>query len=66
MPALLILAAAALCIASVQDGDTVRTCAGERVRLEGIDAPEVLDSPPAAVSAPLRSTPCWKRPSSTA
>jgi len=41
----LILASAALCIASVHDGDTIRTCAGERVRLEGIDAPEVFDSP---------------------
>lgn len=34
-----------LCIADVHDGDTVRTCEGERVRLENIDAPELPDSP---------------------
>ncbi|PNU06488.1 thermonuclease family protein [Novosphingobium guangzhouense] len=39
----LILAAA--CIASVHDGDTVRLCSGERVRLANIDAPEVAGSP---------------------
>lgn len=39
----LILAAA--CIASVHDGDTVRLCSGERVRLAGIDAPELQGSP---------------------
>ena len=38
-------AAAGLCIASVHDGDTLRLCGGERVRLQGIDAPEVADSP---------------------
>lgn len=41
----IILAAAALCIASVHDGDTIRLCDGERVRLVGIDAPEVTGSP---------------------
>lgn len=39
----LILAAA--CIASIHDGDTVRLCSGERVRLAGIDAPEMQGSP---------------------
>jgi endonuclease YncB( thermonuclease family) len=34
-----------LCIGSVHDGDTIRTCAGERVRIENIDAPELSDSP---------------------
>ncbi len=38
------LAAAALCIASVHDGDTIRTCEGERIRLVGIDAPELKGS----------------------
>ncbi len=40
----LILAAAA-CIANVHDGDTVRLCTGERVRVQNIDAPEVAGSP---------------------
>ncbi|WP_334185415.1 thermonuclease family protein [Novosphingobium sp.] len=41
----LILAAAAIaCVASVHDGDTVRLCDGERVRLVNIDAPEVVGS----------------------
>lgn len=42
------LAAAALpslCIADVHDGDTIRTCAGERIRIANIDAPELRDSP---------------------
>lgn len=34
-----------LCIANVHDGDTIRTCEGERVRIENIDAPEVSGSP---------------------
>lgn len=41
----LILTAAALCIAYVHDGDTVRLCSGERVRLAAIDAPELNGSP---------------------
>lgn len=45
MPLLPLFAAAGLCIASVHDGDTIRLCDGERVRLEGIDAPEVKGSP---------------------
>jgi micrococcal nuclease len=39
-----IVAAAVLCIASVHDGDTVRSCKGERIRLVNIDAPEVAGS----------------------
>jgi endonuclease YncB( thermonuclease family) len=42
---LVLAAAAGLCIASIHDGDTIRLCGGERVRLHGIDAPEVIDSP---------------------
>lgn len=45
MSLLPIFAAAGLCIASVHDGDTIRLCDGERVRLQGIDAPELADSP---------------------
>ncbi|EIZ77991.1 hypothetical protein WSK_3467 [Novosphingobium sp. Rr 2-17] len=41
----LAVAAAAACIASVHDGDTVRLCSGERIRLVGIDAPERPGSP---------------------
>lgn len=37
--------AGALCIANVHDGDTIRTCDGERIRIENIDAPELPDSP---------------------
>ena len=39
------LEAIALCLASVHDGDTIRLCDGERVRIENIDAPEMPDSP---------------------
>lgn len=39
------LAAIALCIASVHDGDGVRSCEGERIRIENINAPELPDSP---------------------
>lgn len=38
---LILAAAASLCIAYVTDGDTVRLCSGERVRIVGIDAPEL-------------------------
>ena len=37
---LAIAATANACIARVSDGDTIRLCSGERVRLIGIDAPE--------------------------
>lgn len=39
------LTLAAACIASVHDGDTLRLCSGERVRLLAIDAPELRRSP---------------------
>lgn len=45
MPMLTMLAAASLCIATVHDGDTIRLCSGEKVRLAGIDAPELPGSP---------------------
>ncbi|WP_459663630.1 thermonuclease family protein [Novosphingobium sp. 11B] len=57
----LILAAA--CIASVHDGDTVRLCSGERVRLAGIDAPECKDLRDApretARALPHQKNPAW-------
>ncbi|MFA7597010.1 MAG: thermonuclease family protein [Novosphingobium sp.] len=37
--------AIALCLAYVHDGDTIRLCDGERVRIENIEAPELPDSP---------------------
>lgn len=39
------LEAFALCLASVYDGDSLRTCDGTRVRLAAIDAPEWESSP---------------------
>ena len=39
------LEAVALCLASVHDGDTVRSCEGERIRIANIEAPELPDSP---------------------
>ena len=42
---LFLAAAAGLCLAAVHDGDTVRTCQGERVRIANIDAPELPGSP---------------------
>lgn len=44
MPLTLALAAVAACVAHVSDGDTIRLCDGERVRLIGIDAPELRHS----------------------
>ncbi|HQS69228.1 MAG: nuclease [Novosphingobium sp. 28-62-57] len=45
MPLLIALAAAAsACVARVTDGDSLRLCSGERVRLSGIDAPELRGS----------------------
>lgn len=43
--AALALALAQPCVAGVYDGDTLRLCSGERVRLVGIDAPETRGSP---------------------
>lgn len=37
-------AAASACVARVSDGDSLRLCSGERVRLAGIDAPELRGS----------------------
>ncbi|MBG6118770.1 endonuclease YncB(thermonuclease family) [Sphingobium sp. JAI105] len=45
MPIFSLLAVAALCVGSVHDGDTIRTCAGERIRIANIDAPEMRGSP---------------------
>lgn len=39
-----ILAAAAACVASVHDGDSIRLCDGEKVRIANIDAPELPGS----------------------
>ncbi|WP_404479312.1 thermonuclease family protein [Novosphingobium sp. BL-52-GroH] len=36
---------ASACIANVHDGDTIRTCDGERIRISNIDAPEMRGSP---------------------
>ncbi|NLR72888.1 thermonuclease family protein [Novosphingobium sp. ERN07] len=45
MPLLIALSAAAsACVARVTDGDSLRLCNGERVRLVGIDAPELRGS----------------------
>lgn len=33
------------CIANVHDGDTIRTCDGERIRIANIEAPEMRGSP---------------------
>ena len=55
MSILLALAAAAsACVARVSDGDTIRLCDGERVRLIGIDAPELLHSERRSVAARAR------------
>jgi len=42
---ILLTAAAAACIASVHDGDSIRLCDGERIRIANIDAPEMPGSP---------------------
>lgn len=36
---------ASACIADVHDGDTIRTCEGERIRISNIEAPEMRGSP---------------------
>jgi micrococcal nuclease len=38
------LAATPVCMARVHDGDTVRLCSGERIRIVDIDAPELFRS----------------------
>lgn len=45
MSILLFAAAASACIASVHDGDSIRLCDGERIRIANIDAPEMPGSP---------------------
>ncbi len=40
-----LLIAATACIAGVHDGDSIRLCDGERIRIENIDAPEMQGSP---------------------
>jgi micrococcal nuclease len=45
MVLLALLAAPSLCLAQVHDGDTVRSCTGERIRIANIDAPEMPGSP---------------------
>jgi micrococcal nuclease len=45
MVLLALLAAPSLCLATVHDGDTVRSCTGERIRIANIDAPEMRGSP---------------------
>lgn len=44
MSILNLLAAGALCIANVHDGDSIRLCDGERIRIANIDAPEMRGS----------------------
>lgn len=41
----ILAAAATLCVGSVHDGDTIRACSGERIRIANIDAPEMRGSP---------------------
>ena len=45
MPLPFLTLAAAVCIANVHDGDSIRLCSGERVRITNLDAPEMLGSP---------------------
>lgn len=40
-----IVAAVILCIASVHDGDGLKSCQGEKIRISNIDAPELRGSP---------------------
>lgn len=40
-----LIAAAAACVATVHDGDSIRLCDGERIRIVNIDAPEMPGSP---------------------
>lgn len=56
MDMLTLLAAAAACIANVHDGDTMRLCDGERVRIANIDAPEMRGSSRCERSSRRRSS----------
>lgn len=40
-----LIAAATICIAYVHDGDSIRLCDVERIRIANIDAPELPGSP---------------------
>ncbi|AXB80739.1 thermonuclease family protein (plasmid) [Novosphingobium sp. P6W] len=57
------IALALACIASIHDGDTVRLCDGERVRLANIDAPELGGSPRCSAKSQVRlsasANPSW-------
>jgi endonuclease YncB( thermonuclease family) len=57
-----ILLAAAICIASVHDGDTLRLCSHERIRLQRIDAPEVRGSPRCSPASKRRLAASPNRP----
>jgi micrococcal nuclease len=60
---LLALSLAAACVATVHDGDTVRLCSGERVRIANIDAPELAGSPRCTAASRARlvtsRNPAW-------
>ena len=57
------LAATPVCIARVHDGDTVRLCSGERIRIMDIDAPELFRSercsPPSVRRLQYSPNPAW-------
>lgn len=48
------LAATPICIARVHDGDSIRLCSGERVRIANIDAPELFGSERCSATAARR------------
>lgn len=48
---LIFLAAALACTSVATDGDSIRLCSGERVRLLGVDAPELSRCRPGRVCA---------------
>ncbi|MFN3469787.1 MAG: thermonuclease family protein [Novosphingobium sp.] len=51
---MILAATASACVARVSDGDSLRLCSGERVRLIGIDAPELRGSSRCAPAALAR------------
>ncbi len=57
------IALAIACIASIHDGDTIRLCDGERVRLANIDAPELAGSSRCSAKSRVRlsasANPSW-------
>jgi endonuclease YncB( thermonuclease family) len=48
----LAIAIAIACVASVHDGDSLRLCDGERIRLLAVDAPELGPCRPGRICAP--------------